>query len=187
MYSSLTCSNHKNNVNRIYWAILHIFFIAIWPNKISSVHALMQDNFNVPCKYKDSINITNGQRNADGSITYDGIRFAKEDYGIYDYKFENGLTRVKTVPHVRGCTCKHRPCVSLCCPRNSVYSDELGCVRNGRFNATIDVWSETNETKTIEMFPYFGYVLNMPCEATVEKEPELHPTDIWYLYDVRMV
>lgn len=187
MFSSLTCNTHKNNINCLYWAIIHIIFLVIWPTTFTTVHTLMQDNFNVPCRYKDSINITNGQRNADGSITYDGIRFTKADYGTYDYKFENGLTRVNTKPHIRGCTCKYRPCISLCCPRNSIYSDQSGCGKINKFNLTIDVWSETNETKRVDMFPYFGYVLNMPCEETVEKDPESHPTDIWYLYDVRMI
>lgn len=163
------------------WAIHILILLPV------AVHCLMQDNYNVPCKYKDSINITRGERNADGSITFDGLRFGKGDYGVFDYKFEDGHKRVSTHPHIRGCTCKTRPCVSFCCPRGAIYYDEEGCSAPRNFSMPIELWSRDNETSVVDLFSHFGYVMNLPCDVTVEKDPDEHPTDIWYLYDVRSI
>lgn len=152
-----------------------------------AVHCLMQDNFNVPCKFKDSINITKGQKNADGSITFDGMRFAKGEYGVFDYKFKDGDKRVPTQPHTRGCSCKTRPCISFCCPRGSIYSDDEGCLKPRNFSMPIELRNHKNESSMVDLFTQFGYVMNMPCDNIVEKNPEQYPTDIWYLYDVSVL
>lgn len=162
-----------------------IYILILLPN----VHAYTQDNFNVPCNYLDSINITDGRRNMDGSITFRGVRFANGDYGTFDYTFENGIKRVSTEPHIRGCPCKHRSCVSLCCPPGYIYMDVHGCTWKPTFDMPIEVWNQANETKIIDLFKDFGYVLNhenLPCVELVEKTPEEVPTDVWYLYDVSL-
>lgn len=152
-----------------------------------AAHGIMQDNFNVPCKYLDSINITNGKKNTDGSITFDGIRFGRGDYGLYDYVIVNGNTRNPAQPHLRGCPCKKKPCVSLCCPRGSIYSNEAGCMKPETFSTPTEIWNDKNVTATVEMFEHFGYVQNKPCDAEgfTEMDPEQNPTDVWYLYNVR--
>lgn len=69
----------------------------------------------LPCHFYDSINITDGVHHPNQSITFNGIEYTDNHYARIDYDVVN---RTQTIvrPYFRGCSCKVRPCVRLCCP-----------------------------------------------------------------------
>lgn len=145
--------------------------------------SFVSDNLNVPCKFLDSINITDGIQNVDGSITFDEITYTSDNYGIFNYEFVNETYRRPAVPHLRGCTCRVRPCVRLCCPRGHIVGN--GCEKYDQsHNLSIDIWNSENETSTVQLFEQFSYTLGKPCQFIIENFPETNPEDEWYLYHV---
>lgn len=86
------------------------------------------------CHFFDSINITNGywqlppplsqyqqeqqqyqqQVQNRSSIIFDGVEFRWNQYAMVNYTEDDGMRNV-TLPHLRGCLCKIKPCHRLCC------------------------------------------------------------------------
>lgn len=143
------------------------------------------DNLNKPCKFLDSINITDGSYDdTDESITFDGIYYPTSLYAEYDYEFVNESYRQKTDPHIRGCTCKLKPCIRICCPRGQfLYRSD--CYTNDSIH-DLDV-PVTHDGEIVEenIFEIFHYVVGKPCYQISPLEPEKYPdTDTWALYRV---
>lgn len=72
------------------------------------------DGSKLPCYFFDSINITDGIRQSNGSILFDGIDFSYDQYAVLSYIIDNG-ERKASAPHFRGCLCNIKPCYRLCC------------------------------------------------------------------------
>lgn len=68
----------------------------------------------LPCYFFDSINITDGIHQPNGSILFDGIEFSYDQYAVLSYIIDNG-ERKPSKPHFRGCLCNIKPCFRLCC------------------------------------------------------------------------
>lgn len=68
----------------------------------------------LPCYFFDSINITDGIQQPNGSIQFDGIDFPHKQYAVLNYIIDNG-ERKACNPHFRGCLCNIKPCFRLCC------------------------------------------------------------------------
>uniref|UniRef100_A0A182I172 G-protein coupled receptors family 2 profile 2 domain-containing protein n=1 Tax=Anopheles arabiensis TaxID=7173 RepID=A0A182I172_ANOAR len=60
-----------------------------------------------PCPLVESVDISNGVENADGSIELDGVRYGSNQY----FRDANST--------VRGCVCLVRQCLHICCPMGS--------------------------------------------------------------------
>ncbi|XP_061496511.1 uncharacterized protein LOC1276880 [Anopheles gambiae] len=60
-----------------------------------------------PCPLVQSVDISNGVENADGSIELDGVRYGSNQY----FRDANST--------VRGCVCLVRQCLHICCPMGS--------------------------------------------------------------------
>lgn len=118
----------------------------------------------LPCKYLDSINITDGIRQADDSIELNGMVFTKDQYAHIDFVLENGVTHQIVPPYMRGCVCRMKSCVRLCCPLGSFYQNR-SCHRHNnhvqRLEAT--VLDEHKHTKTIILDNHFAYVNDRSC------------------------
>lgn len=72
------------------------------------------DDTNLPCKYIDSIDIANGTKNTDQSITNEHITFSRDRHATFDYALEENeygmLVRKAVTPHSRGCLDNKLPC-----------------------------------------------------------------------------
>lgn len=124
----------------------------------------------LPCKYLDSINITDGIRHIeDDSIEFDGMMFTKSQYAVIDYVLEHGRTHKLVKPYVRGCGCEIKPCIRLCCPYDSFYQNR-SCHRHNNNNNNkrvqrleIAVLNEQKQTKSIILDHHFAYVTDRSC------------------------
>ena len=87
----------------LYWLGLTI----VWHDRF----ALSAEN---PCKFYDSIDISNGNKISSGSIIFDKVEYSPDFIFEANETLFNG-TLVPSKPHIRGCLCKIRNCIRLCC------------------------------------------------------------------------
>lgn len=120
----------------------------------------------LPCKYLDSINITDGVRQTDDSIVFNGMVFTKNQYARIDYVLENGMTHKIVQPYVRGCVCQKKSCVRLCCPYGEFYANR-SCHRHNSEHSVrrleTAILDEDKQTKSIVLDHHFAYVNDRPC------------------------
>lgn len=136
--------------------LLSSIFIASHFVAISFGHSL-------PCEFIDSVNITDGVFQPNNSIIFNGIEFTQDQYAEINYILkDNKMHRVE--PYRRGCPCKRKPCIRLCCPYGSfsvVNSEETGFkCRTDEAAKQIEseILNEINETVAIKFEQYFGFV-----------------------------
>lgn len=146
------------------------------------------DNPNKPCKYLDSINITDGVKNGNDSITFEDINYPKNLYATFNYELKNESYRQEVAPHLRGCTCKINPeksCVRMCCQRGQFYHSRQ-CFENDVVrNLAVNVSNNEGQVSEENMFDKFNYVVGRPCGAMNRMEPDRYPeSDSWVLFEV---
>lgn len=123
------------------------------------------NNSNVPCNFWETVNITNGIRNDDGSITHNRITYTEQDYAEFNYTFLNKTHRKDVEPHLRACTCNDKPCVRLCCEPGQVYRPGIRChPYKGAFDVPIDVYKGHNEVAKVQLEEYFSHTWSKPCD-----------------------
>lgn len=124
-------------------------------------------NKNLPCDFFNSKNITDGIRQSDDSIFFDGIVYPKDQYATVDYVLDKGKSATVS-PYIRGCTCNIKPCLRLCCPLGSIHKRENGTMvcreHEAAKNFEGDVLQQNNETETITLDSQFAFVHGHPCK-----------------------
>jgi hypothetical protein len=127
-----------------------------------------------PCDYIDTINITAGHLDQNGNYHYKGNVFKKEWFAVYDYEYVNVTKRVDVKPHIRGCICKIKPCIRLCCfdPKSS---DEA-CVKSE--NLVVPTYDEDEEIDITGK--NYGVLVNKPCLIMFKLSPQDYPEDRWF-------
>lgn len=141
--------------------VLKVFSISLLILKASNAASL-------PCDYHDSIDITNGTKHPNNSISLNGHEFQPDHYAKINYKVENGK-RVRTNPVTRGCPCLIRPCTRLCCPYGT-YSilegtDITGCTEHDpsmKFEIILQFHNGT-QNDHFDGVQHFGFA-NRICE-----------------------
>lgn len=126
-------------------------------------------NADLPCNFHDSINITDGLPGPDNSIEFNGITFQRDQYAEIDYVLLNGTERYPVFTHRRGCPCKVKTCIRLCCSPEKIFDSKLGkkefgelfkCVNHEKAkNLEFDIRTKNNEMKKVELNNEFSYVI----------------------------
>ena len=149
--------------------------IAICINASCASH----DNLNVPCKFRDSINITDGYLDSDSNIVFDDIVYTSNHYGVFDYEFINETFRQPAAPHYRGCICQLKPCVRLCCGRGSTFRNGSCVDHPNLLNLKIELSDDMGNKNNESLFDVFGYTIGKPCSTVIELTPDIYPDDAW--------
>lgn len=74
----------------------------------------------LPCKFLDTVNITEGHKVNNESILFEGIEYPNGQYAEFDYIENNETDHTSVEPHIRGCLCNRKPCMRICCPLGTV-------------------------------------------------------------------
>lgn len=125
----------------------------------------------ISCDFLDTVNITSGYLDQHGSFHHDGIVFIKGSFAEFDYVFESFTTKTKVESHIRGCVCKFKPCIRICCrgERNQcVKSEKLSLPLNNGIQKEIDL--NANE---------YGVLVGQSCKTTFDLMPEEDERDAW--------
>ncbi|XP_017030643.1 probable G-protein coupled receptor Mth-like 6 [Drosophila kikkawai] len=72
------------------------------------------------CHFFETVNISSSQRLPNGSYVYEGLEVPVAMTGEYSYT-STDLENYKTVNnHLRGCVCKLKPCIWICCRHKDI-------------------------------------------------------------------
>lgn len=128
----------------------------------------------LPCEFHNSINITDGRRNYDGSISYDNITYTPNQFGVVDFIVKRRV-HVLVPVHIRGCICEIKKCIRLCCPYGQKYDGakgELVCSSHvGPHNVIDSIQNEHGKNQTITMKDHFGIIDGLPhCKHVYQEE-----------------
>lgn len=122
----------------------------------------------LPCRYLDSVNITDGIRYSNGSIVSNGVTFHEHQYAEVNFIVENADEKVTVDPHIRGCLCSIKSCARLCCPYGSYMMFSKGKPKCAPHEAAKqlekEVLHEDNSTKLLKLDQHFAFINHMPCE-----------------------
>lgn len=175
----------KLSVNVILIKLLLIKFI----NADNKTNYFEEEYNKKPCSIFDTANITAGNKNLDGSITYGNITYASHQYKEYDYIVKGYDEKVKVEPHIRGCICSHRICIRSCCNHDemiAIIDDKMVCVgikdkeKYSIFNVTIETSDGIEKSHDLFSDPVYGLSHGKPCSIII-LEPLKYPTDKWEL------
>lgn len=136
----------------------------------------------LPCNYFDSINITDGTLQPDSSILYNDITFPKDQYFDINYVLHDGSKTHMHSSYRRGCLCRIKPCVRLCCPAGVFYSNETQkCQRHTNKLANHlehDVLDEHNDTENWVLNDHFAFVYDKPCQGMFIADESYNITNV---------
>lgn len=131
----------------------------VLPKQISLVE------FNLPCNFIDSINITDGILQSNKSILFNGILFPKDQYAKVNYNKRNGNSAITIVePYIRGCPCNIKECIRLCCPFGSfvdsmTFNGEFTCNKNeAAKNIKSEILLDNNQTIILDLPQHFSFI-----------------------------
>lgn len=122
----------------------------------------------LPCRFLDSIDITDGALQNDKSIVFNNITYTKDQYATINYIMENGTNRIAVDPYIRGCICNRKACIRLCCPHGTFVDTTIKQGKKCRNDEAAkeleaQIIDEHNQVKTVILDDYFAYVDDRPC------------------------
>ncbi|KAG5672361.1 hypothetical protein PVAND_002494 [Polypedilum vanderplanki] len=124
-----------------------------------------------PCNFLDTINITSGYKDGSGKYYHNGVAYEIGTFAEYDYILKDGEEKVQADPHIRGCICKYKPCIRVCCRgQNSL------CVKNSILNVPTNYQGDI--AINLDSHDY-GVLEGKPCVDIYRLEPEIEKTDAW--------
>lgn len=149
----------------------------------------VKDNYNAPCKYMDSIAMTELDKYAQlvGNPNYTSTVIDEETVGYFDYEIRNSTFRQPVDRHARVCVCEGRPCIRLRCTRGMTFDEEiLKCVpdEHVRDFSLSELTSNGVDRDTVSVFDHFGYTMGKVCEEMFALTPDDEKTDAWYINEV---
>ncbi|XP_017057708.1 probable G-protein coupled receptor Mth-like 10 isoform X5 [Drosophila ficusphila] len=147
------------------------------------------DDPNVPCNFYDTVNLTGHTVFSNGSYDYYGTIIPRNLVGVYDYVHKSLTERIEVPEHVRGCVCKLKPCINICCPWRQLFNAEKGeCMVEPRDNRTwpdppmINVTFANETIEPVNIFHHFAIQSFRPCPKMFSLQPQLFNFDDYRIF-----
>lgn len=145
-----------------------------------------KDNF--PCNYLETINITDGTRNSDGSISHDGIRYSANHYKEFGYIYKNYVHKQRVPKHIRGCICLYKMCIRSCCSNEEDFVNST-CIVEDNINLNsfnISIHDINGKISIHNLYDDDDYEITYgpACNGTV-LGPDAYENGKWFLERVR--
>lgn len=131
-------------------------------------NALFAANKVLPCDFQDSINITDGTRELDGSIKFNNISFARDQYAEINYFQISETVRIFSPSYYRGCPCNVKTCIRLCCSLGKIWDRNSSRKMGELFPCRTDEMAKrlvneiidgNRDAKMVELNKQFSYVI----------------------------
>ncbi|XP_059216230.1 G-protein coupled receptor Mth2 isoform X2 [Stomoxys calcitrans] len=179
-------SNQMRRLSIVILIYIFIFVPELWSHSTDDLekHHLRGD-FNTPCFYFQTVDVTGDPHFANGSYLHDGVMIPHNLIGVYNYEYKDAVTAKRVAPHLRGCICKLKPCVNFCCPYGAMHNGSH-CVNTSQdFNwpRQVNMTFRNGSEKTVDIFHQFAVVPFRPCELMFALDPRLYEDDAWTLYE----
>lgn len=143
----------------------------------------------LPCEFRDSINITGGEPGPGETITYNNLKFNRNQYAKLEYDIDSRTESKKvTPPYLRGCPCDIKPCIRLCYPFGTAQKFYENKTRklitsDAAKNLSHKVLYNDGETKTVHLNEEFPFVFEI--FGLISKKLKLYSTDDFTLTQVK--
>ncbi|XP_070071865.1 G-protein coupled receptor Mth2 isoform X3 [Drosophila takahashii] len=148
------------------------------------------DDPNVPCNFYDTVNLTGHMKFANGSYDYYGTIVPADMIGTYDYIHRSLTERIEVPQHVRGCVCKLKSCLNICCPWKHVFSSKTdGCILDHMDNRTwpdppmLNVTFRNQSELLVNMFHQFAIQSFRPCPKMFSLQPDINYWDNYAIFE----
>lgn len=175
-------------------AVICLVLFRLLPGSPFGVYAMSDDRsyherngIHTKCSFFDTVNVTGYPYFANGSYDYNGTIIPRDHVGTFDYIYKDLVDRVDVAPHVRGCICKIKPCINICCPWGEIYNN-TGCERDT--NATqkwpeplMNVTMQDGTVQRVNIYEHFVVQSFRPCTEMFSLVPELYDFDAYQLFD----
>lgn len=143
----------------------------------------------IDCDFFDTVDLTHSFKFENGSYRYEDVIIPARLIGAYDYRILYGGSREKVPKHIRGCICKLKPCIRLCCHHKKLMNstecsndvdEELAY--NYALNITLRTGKVAKKHIMNEMI--IQQDLPIPCQIHYHLDAELYAEDMWTLFEV---
>lgn len=157
------------------WTFIHHLQLLIVIGSLSGLNGQDDEIANrLPCKYIDSIDISDGELQPNQSIVYDGVEFTPADYAKEDYDGDAGDQIIPQQSHIRGCLCNRKPCIRFCCPHGQVAR-----VRNSTKQCEPHDDAHRFDTELLQNnTKKFAFVNNKPCDVMYKAKDAIQMTNV---------
>lgn len=146
----------------------------------TSGQQFVREPYGVPCRFHNTVNITDGVRDHDDSILHNGLKYQSHLYAEYNYIIVNTTSKRTVDRHIRGCLCLlDKPCIRLCLPPVFEGFAEQIYVNKSNADSEYDVTQIENEN--------YSLIYGKTCEIMFEMEPEEVEEDQWIFLTVKIV
>ncbi|XP_055841355.1 G-protein coupled receptor Mth2-like isoform X2 [Episyrphus balteatus] len=143
------------------------------------------DSIHVPCSFIDTVDLSGSEKFPNGSYSYEGLIVPPHLVGIFEYTSDDLSLRVPAEPHVRGCVCKLRPCVKLCCPTTARFNGTNCQTHEG--NATtltvMNITTNGGDLKEVDLAKKFALQYGRTCAEMYHLTPHVYAFDGFSLFE----
>lgn len=139
---------------------------------------------NQACMFYQTKNISSGHEQPDGSWFHEGVSYPLGHFISYNFIKQNDSI-ISVPPHVRGCYCLQRPCVTSCCEPNKLINWTLesgdGKCRDDDIFFKKVMWNVGKDpSQQVDVLNAFHWRYYRPTCQLFFLSPE-YATDIWIL------
>ncbi|XP_054734125.1 probable G-protein coupled receptor Mth-like 3 [Anastrepha obliqua] len=141
------------------------------------------------CEFEDTVSLKNIRPQRDGSYVYEGVHIPKNLTAFYDYEERYDGTRHVVSPHMRGCVCKLKKCIKLCCkPDELLDVDSKTCIKFNKgqkeyFPQIVMFTDRYQNSGFIDVSKNFIHQLGIPCDTLEVLNPLLYTSSLTLLID----
>jgi len=122
----------------------------------------------ISCKFIDTVNITGGYKDINQNFIHKSDVYPLGTYEEFDYIEDHANKKTKVNPHIRGCICKLKPCIRLCCQGDKNIFDS-NCFESKSFT----VLNENNKDEIIDLDENkYGVLVGRSCNEMFEVDYE---------------
>lgn len=186
----MSSSKHKLKQRNIYaWLLISILINHI-ENSYGMIIASEKNESTLACSFYETINITSGHEQHDGSWYHNSISYPVGHFMSYNYIRQNESI-IKVNPHVRGCYCLQQPCINACCETDKLinWANDNGdgsCTDVDDKYKTVMWEVGTDNPQNVDVLSAFHWKYSRPDGQLFFLNSELK-SDQWQLMEVRII
>lgn len=155
---------------------------------VSLIHSVIAiKNPDEKCEFKDTVDVTNLTRYANGSYLYQNIIIPEHKLAYYNYRLEFRNKSQEADLHARGCVCDAKNkifCIKLCCVPGQYYNEKLSRCEKLSLEPPAELkirLLDGHRHRNVNIFKKFVIQVGLPCASP---ETLTAGTDIWDIVEV---
>ncbi|XP_070064380.1 G-protein coupled receptor Mth2 isoform X1 [Drosophila virilis] len=171
-----------------------LVLLRLMPGSPFGVYAMVEgghyherNGIHTKCSFFDTVNLTGYPSYPNGSYSYEGVLIPSHYVGTFDYIYKDLVDRVDVAPHMRGCICKLKPCINICCPWGQIYNNSE-CQKDTNTKQmwpepTINITLNNGSVQNVNIYEQFVVQSFRPCTEMFSLLPEINYYDTYQLYE----